>query len=153
MVAAGEIGEPRLVTGSYLQDWLLRDTDWSWRLVPEQAGELRAVADIGSHWLDLARFVTGKDVVEVMADLHTFVPVRRRPAGPVETFARTASPSERVDVRMCSDDAASITLCFAGGARGLVPSPAPTRAGASRTTSPSSAWSGWTSWPTPPTMR
>ena len=120
LVAAGEIGEPRLVTGSYLQDWLLRDTDWSWRLVPEQAGELRAVADIGSHWLDLARFLTGQDVAEVIADLHTFVPVRRRPAGPVETFASAASHSERVNVPMHGDDAASIMLRFAGGARGLV---------------------------------
>jgi predicted dehydrogenase len=120
LVAAGEIGDPRLVTGSYLQDWLLRDTDWSWRLDPEQAGELRSVADIGSHWLDLVRFVTGQDVAEVMADLHTFVPVRRRPAGPVATFASAASDGERVDVPMHSDDAASIMLRFTGGARGLV---------------------------------
>ena len=82
MVRSGEIGEPLFVTGSYLQDWLLLETDWNWRLVSEEAGPLRSVADIGSHWLDLARFVTGKRVVEVMADLHTFVAVRKHPVGP-----------------------------------------------------------------------
>lgn len=118
MVAAGAIGEPRLVTGSYLQDWLLRPTDWNWRLEPEKAGELRAVADIGSHWLDLARFVIGRDVIEVMADLHTLVPVRRHPAGPVESFAAVPTGEDLVEEPMSSDDAAGILLRFDGGSRG-----------------------------------
>ena len=96
MVQSGEVGEPRLITGSYLQDWLLLETDWNWRLVGEEAGALRAVADIGSHWLDLARYITGKDVVEVMADLHTFVETRRHPAGPVETFAAGGGDEELI---------------------------------------------------------
>ena len=58
-VQAGELGEVWNVHGGYLQDWLLLPTDWNWRLEPEQGGELRAVADIGSHWLDLVQFVTG----------------------------------------------------------------------------------------------
>jgi len=121
MVRAGEMGEPRLVSGGYLQDWLLLPTDWNWRLDPAEAGELRAVADIGSHWLDLARFVTGRRVERVCADLHTLVPVRRRPTGPVETFAGPGGDDvERVEVRMTSDDAAGILLRFEGGARGLV---------------------------------
>jgi predicted dehydrogenase len=120
MVRDGQIGAPRFVTGGYLQDWLLLPTDWNWRLQPEQAGDLRAVADIGSHWLDLARFVTGQRVVEVMAELHTFVPVRRHPAGPVETFAVTTDDGDLVEEEMTSDDAASIMLRFEDGARGLV---------------------------------
>ncbi len=120
MVAAGEIGEPRLITGSYHQDWLLRDTDWNWRLQPEEAGRLRAVADIGSHWLDLTRFVSGRRIVEVMADLHTLVPVRRHPAGPVETFASVSDTDDLVEVNMTSDDAAGILLRYEGGARGAV---------------------------------
>ena len=120
MVMAGEIGDPRFITGSYLQDWLLMDTDWNWRLVPEQAGGLRAVADIGSHWLDLAQFISGKKVTSVMADLHTFVTVRRHPEGPVETFATEAGDHELIEERMESDDAASIMLEFEDGARGLV---------------------------------
>jgi predicted dehydrogenase len=120
MVRAGDIGEPRFVTGSYLQDWLLLETDWNWRLVPEEAGALRSVADIGSHWLDLARFITGKRVVEVMADLHTFVPVRRHPAGPVETFAASTGGEELIEEAMSSDDGAGILLRFEDGARGTV---------------------------------
>ncbi|MET0831931.1 MAG: Gfo/Idh/MocA family oxidoreductase [Acidimicrobiia bacterium] len=124
MVAGGEIGAPRFVSGAYLQDWLLLPTDWNWRLEPQRAGELRAVADIGSHWLDLARFITGKRVVEVMADLHTLVPVRRHPAGPVESFAGPVDGSDDVgdliEETMSSDDAASIMLRFEDGARGVV---------------------------------
>ena len=120
MVRGGEIGAPRFVTGSYLQDWLLKDTDWNWRLVPEEAGGLRAIADIGSHWLDLARFITGKRVVEVMADLHTFVPIRRHPAAPVETFASAGENDDLVEEEMSSDDAAGILLRFEDGTRGTV---------------------------------
>jgi len=121
VVASGAVGEPRLVTGSYLQDWLLEPTDWNWRLEPETAGPLRATADIGSHWLDLARFVTGRRVLATMADLHTTVPVRRRPPGPVESFA-AAAPSDAglVDVEVTSDDAAGVLLRLEGGVRGTL---------------------------------
>ncbi len=118
MVKAGDIGAPRLVTGSYLQDWLLLPTDWNWRLVPEDAGTLRAVADIGSHWLDLARFISGKRVTHVMADLHTFVPVRTHPAGPVETFAEVGADVDLIEEPMSSDDGAGILLRFEDGTRG-----------------------------------
>ena len=120
MVSAGEIGEPRLITGSYHQDWLLLDTDWNWRLQPEEAGGLRAVADIGSHWLDLTRFISGRRVVEVMADLHTLVPIRRHPSGPVETFSTVSGDEDLIEEKMTSDDAAGILLRFEGGARGAV---------------------------------
>lgn len=120
MVLAGEIGTPRLVTGSYHQDWLLRETDWNWRLQPEEAGELRAVADIGSHWLDLSRFISGKRVTEVMADLHTLVSVRRHPPGPVETFAAAGDVDELISEEMTSDDAAGILLRYEDGTRGAV---------------------------------
>ena len=125
MVAAGQIGAPRFVTGSYLQDWLLLDTDWNWRLIPQEAGDLRSVADIGSHWLDLSRFITGRKVVEVMAELHTFVPFRRHPPGPVETFAAAKRNELEVEAgmveeEMTSDDGASILLRYEDGTRGVV---------------------------------
>ena len=119
MITSNEIGEPRLVTGSYLQDWLLLPRDWNWRLIPEQAGALRAVADIGSHWLDLARFITGRRVIEVMADLHTLVKVRHHPAGSVETFA-LASEEDLIEEEITSDDACGILLRFEDGVRGAV---------------------------------
>jgi predicted dehydrogenase len=121
MVRNGSLGEPRYVSGGYHQDWLLLDTDWNWRLVGERQGRLRAVADIGSHWIDLVCFVTGRRVVEVLADLHTFVPERNHPLGEVGTFAGqgVAADVERVREPMTSDDAAGILLRFEGGLRGL----------------------------------
>ncbi len=120
MIAAGDIGQSRFVTGRYFQDWLLRDTDWNWRLIPSEGGTLRSVADIGSHWLDLVRFVTGTRIVEVMAELHTFVPTRSHPEGPVETFAADSHEGDVVSESMVSDDAASILLRFEDGAKGVV---------------------------------
>jgi predicted dehydrogenase len=120
MVAAGDIGEPRFITGSYHQDWLLLETDWNWRLQPDEAGELRAVADIGSHWLDLTSFISGKRIVEVIADLHTLVPLRRHPVGPVETFSLADDTAELIEEEMSSDDAAGMLLRYEDGAKGAV---------------------------------
>jgi predicted dehydrogenase len=118
-VAAGDLGEIRLVTGRYFQDWLLLESDWNWRLQPERGGALRAVGDIGSHWLDLMTFVTGQHVVEVMADLATFIETRREPTGPVETFSTDRS-AETVERHIATEDAAAILLHFENGARGAV---------------------------------
>lgn len=120
MVQAGEIGSPRLVSGAYLQDWLFHDDDWNWRLSGDEGGDLRSVADIGSHWFDLAEFTTGRRVVEVCADLHTFIPVRRRPVGERETFASAAGGDEMVEVEVTSDDAAGVLVRFDDGTRGAV---------------------------------
>ena len=121
MVRAGELGEPRYVTGSYHQDWLLEETDWNWRLVAGRQGSLRAVADIGSHWIDLVGFVSGRRVTEVLADLHTFVPERDHPLVEVGTFAGAgvADDVERVREPMSSDDAAGLLLRLEGGMRGV----------------------------------
>jgi predicted dehydrogenase len=116
-VRRGELGDVWNVHGGYLQDWLLFPTDWNWRLEPGKGGELRAVADIGSHWLDLVQFVTGLEVEQVFADLATTIPVRRRPIAQVETFA-AAGDVERVDVEMSSEDLGHILVRFRGGGRG-----------------------------------
>ena len=118
MVEAGELGEPRLVTGHYHQDWLARETDWNWRLEAEAGGSLRAVGDIGTHWLDLTSFITGLRPSAVFADLATFIPVRRRPTGPVETFARAEGATEAVPI--ATEDAGLILLRYPNGARGAV---------------------------------
>lgn len=117
LVAAGRVGEVWSVHGGYLQDWLLFPTDWNWRLEPDKGGQLRAVADIGSHWLDLVQFVVGRRVTEVFADFATTIPVRQRPAGEVETFAAVGDV-ERVDTPMETEDLAHLLLRFDGGARG-----------------------------------
>jgi predicted dehydrogenase len=118
-VAAGEVGDVRLVTGHYHQDWLLLQTDWNWRLQPDRGGALRAVGDIGSHWLDLMTYITGRHVTAVMADLATFIQTRAEPTGPVETFS-TERAAETVEREIATEDAATILLRFEGGARGVV---------------------------------
>jgi predicted dehydrogenase len=117
LIGDGALGELWNVHGGYLQDWLLLPTDWNWRLEPEKGGGLRAVADIGSHWLDLVQFVTGMRVHSLLADLATAIPVRQRPAGEVETFAGTADV-EREETEMTTEDLAHILLRFDAGARG-----------------------------------
>ena len=119
LIADGGLGEVRLVTGRYFQDWLLLESDWNWRLQPDRGGALRAVGDIGSHWLDLMTFLTGQHVSEVMADLSTFIGTRLEPTGPVETFS-TARAAETLEREISTEDTASILLRFDGGARGAV---------------------------------
>jgi predicted dehydrogenase len=119
LVTSGAIGEVRLVSGHYFQDWLLLDTDWNWRLEPQLGGALRAVGDIGSHWLDLIAFTTGLRITEVMADLATFIPTRQQPAGPVQSFS-TERSADTVDREIGTEDTAVILLRFENGARGTV---------------------------------
>jgi predicted dehydrogenase len=116
-VRAGELGELWNVHGGYLQDWLALSTDWNWRLEPERGGALRAVADIGSHWLDLVQFVTGRRIVQVFADLATVLPVRHRPIGEVQTFA-SGGDVAREEMSVSSEDLGHILLRLDNGARG-----------------------------------
>jgi predicted dehydrogenase len=118
-VRAGEVGDVWAVHGGYLQDWLARPSDWNWRLEVAKAGPLRAVGDIGSHWLDTAQFVTGLRVVEVLADLATVHSTRHRPTGEVETFAGlVASDAPTEEVTVDTEDVAHLLLRFENGARG-----------------------------------
>jgi len=119
LIREGGLGEVRLVTGRYFQDWLLRDTDWNWRLERARGGALRAVGDIGSHWLDLMSFLTGLRVEAVFADLATFIPVRHKPVGSVLTFS-TEHAAETTPVEIDTEDVATILIRFEGGARGSV---------------------------------
>ena len=117
LVKQGLIGEPRLVHGSFLQDWLFYPTDWNWRLEPEVGGEVRVVADIGTHWLDLVSWITGRKVKAVCADLATVIPVRKRPRGRVQTFQQSVGESE--DFQVTTDDYASILLRLEGNVHGV----------------------------------
>ena len=122
LVRRGEIGDVLHLHGSYLQDWLLFPTDFNWRVLAEEGGALRAVGDIGTHWLDLITFVSGLEIEAVMADLRTVHPVRQCPVGgSVETFAGTrgARPRELRPVAVTTDDYGSVLLRFRGGARGV----------------------------------
>jgi predicted dehydrogenase len=118
-VRAGAFGKVHHVVGSYVQDWLLLDTDYNWRVLAAEGGELRAVADIGTHWLDLVHAITGLEAEAVCSDLHTVHPVRRRPKGEVETYSgKLAKEDDLVPVDVTTEDYGAILIRFKGGARG-----------------------------------
>lgn len=118
MVQNGELGDIRFITGHCHQDWLAKPTDWNWRLVAEEGGELRSVSDIGTHWIDLTSFVSGLKVEAVMADLTTFIPERQKPTGPVETFSSASGATETVTIN--TDDAAMVMLRYNNGGKGVM---------------------------------
>jgi predicted dehydrogenase len=117
-VARGELGDIIHVNGSYMQDWLFKDTDYNLRLLPREGGNLRAVADIGTHWLDTMSFILDTAVTSVFADLGTFHKTRRRPLGEVQTFSRAEAKARYAKYRVATEDFASVLLRFSNGARG-----------------------------------
>lgn len=116
LVVSGELGDLRLVHGMYLQDWLASSSDYNWRVEPALAGRSRAVSDIGSHWFDTTEWISGLRVTEVFADLATFLPTRDRPRVDTAAFSTPTGISDPVTI--ASEDAATILVRFAGGARG-----------------------------------
>ncbi len=121
IVARGDLGEVYSICGSYVQDWLLYPTDYNWRVLASEGGELRVVADIGTHWLDLLQAITGLEVEAVCADLRTVHPVRQRPKGEVETFKGKEEKSvgtEPIDIT--TEDYGCAMLRFKGGAHGCL---------------------------------
>ncbi|MHB8953823.1 MAG: Gfo/Idh/MocA family protein [Pirellulaceae bacterium] len=120
-VRTGQLGRLFHVTGSYVQDWLFHDRDFNWRVLAGEGGALRAVADIGTHWLDLMHAITGLEVEAVCADLSTVYPVRHRPTGVVETFSgKEAAPAATEPVAVDTEDYGCVMLRFRGGACGCM---------------------------------
>ncbi len=116
-VRRGDFGEVRAFMGSFLQDWLFYETDYSWRLDASVAGDVNVMADLGSHWCDLVQFITGRTIVEVMSELHTCIPKRKRPKGGSLSFGG-GSAGDLEDVEVKLDDFASLFLRLDNGARG-----------------------------------
>ena len=117
-IARGDLGTPHFLVGYYLQDWLLKDTDYSWRLEPDKGGASSALGDIGSHWCDLAQHISGLRITHVLGDITTVVPKRKRPKGSREAFA-AAGKDEAVEiVDIAVEDLASVLLKFDNGAKG-----------------------------------
>ena len=120
MREAGEFGEILVVQGTYSQDWMLFQTDWNWRVEPAAGGVSRVMADIGSHFFDMAEHVTGLRVSAVCSDLQTFWPTRKRPASGGETFSGTSGASgETIDMAVTTEDFGS-TIFRMGRARGAM---------------------------------
>jgi predicted dehydrogenase len=116
-IARGDIGRPHFVHGHYLQDWLLKDTDYSWRLDPAKGGASSALGDIGSHWCDLAQHLTGHSITHVLGDITTVVPTRKKPRGSREAFQTVAAGSTDA-VAIEVEDLASVLVRFDNGAKG-----------------------------------
>lgn len=120
-IASGAIGRILSVTGSYVQDWLLYPDDYNWRVEADGGTNLRAVADIGTHWMDLAQYLVGDPIESVNADLATFHPRRLKPTGPTDTFTGSAGDAGRRETReveITTDDHAAVLLRFDSGIRG-----------------------------------
>jgi predicted dehydrogenase len=119
MIQRGALGDIFSIQGSYVQDWLLYPTDYNWRVLGDEGGKLRAVADIGTHWLDLLQSITGLSVEAVFADLKTVHPTRQRPIGEVATFSGKVEQIEATEsIRIDTEDFGGVLLRFEGGAHG-----------------------------------
>jgi predicted dehydrogenase len=119
MIAAGELGPLHFVHGSYLQDWLIEPTDFSWRLEPDKGGASSAIGDIGTHWGDLVQHVTGHRITQVLADLTTVVSTRLKPRQATEAFTGSGT-SQREPVAITSEDLATVLVRFDNGMKGCV---------------------------------
>jgi predicted dehydrogenase len=106
-----------MVSGTYFQDWLCREVDWSWRLLSSESGASNITADLGSHWFDLVQFATGLKVTRVFGDLATLIPVRRRPKRQVLAFEKVDQvESEEVKVEL--EDYSAVLFRLSNGAPG-----------------------------------
>ena len=118
---SGELGEILVVQGTYFQDWLLYDTDWNWRVDSTAGGPSRAMADIGSHWFDMAEHVTGLRVTSLCADLQTFHHTRKKPKLALETFANKLLGSDDfVETAVDSEDFGAVLFHMGSRTRGSV---------------------------------
>lgn len=118
VIARGHLGRLHFLHGHYLQDWLIKDTDYSWRLEPDKVGLSLALGDIGSHWCDLAQHVSGLRITHVLGDLTTVVPTRQKPRGSRETFQTAGGNDEFDAVDITVEDLASVLVRFDNGAKG-----------------------------------
>jgi predicted dehydrogenase len=119
MREAGDLGEILVVQGTYSQDWLLYDTDWNWRIDSKDNGPSRCMADIGSHFCDMAEHVTGLHITSLCADLQTFHKTRKRPKGSIETFAgKTLKPEDYTEAPIDTEDFGAVLFRMGDRTRG-----------------------------------
>ncbi|PWW08167.1 Gfo/Idh/MocA family protein [Mangrovibacter plantisponsor] len=118
MLRDGQIGRLFSAQGSYLQDWMLEETDYNWRVEADKGGPSRAVADIGSHWCDTIQFVTGRKIVAVMADLGTVWPTRKASLAGHSTFSTAQEEQHYEDKKVTTEDLGFILFRFDDGSKG-----------------------------------
>jgi predicted dehydrogenase len=118
MVQRGDLGQIIQIQGHFFQDWLLKETDYNWRLLASEGGKLRAVGDIGTHWIDTVSFILGTRAKSVFAHLETFHKTRKRPRAEVKTFAR-AEGADLVSYKVDTEDFGSLLLKFGKAKHGF----------------------------------
>ena len=119
MVENGDLGEILIAQGTYSQDWLLYDTDYNWRLEAKENGPLRAMGDIGSHWMDMVQHLTGLKITALCADLAIFHSTRKKPKFAVETFTgKKLSPEDYNSIAIDTDDFGAVLFRLGKRARG-----------------------------------
>src|SRR5271157_2642242 len=121
MREAGDLGQVLIAQGTYFQDWLLYETDWNWRVDAKVGGPSRCMADIGSHWFDMAEHVTGLRLTSLCADLQTFHPTRKQPKHSVETFAnKLRGPEDYIETVVDTEDFGAVLFRMGARTRGSV---------------------------------
>ena len=119
-VRTGATGALHLLHGHYLQDWLLHPEDDNWRVEPDLGGASRAFADIGSHWCDLAEFVSGHRITRLSARTTTAVPERAKAERAAFSAADTDGNGDAPRRSVSTEDAAVMQFETDGGAFGTV---------------------------------
>src|SRR6201993_3790260 len=118
---AGELGEILVVQGTYSQDLLFYDTERNWRVDAKAAGASRCMADIGSHFFDMAEHVTGLRVTALCADLQTFHAMRKQPKHSVETFAnKLMGPEDYIETPVDTEDFGAVVFRMGARTRGAM---------------------------------
>jgi predicted dehydrogenase len=119
MTAKNDIGQLFFLHGRYMQDWMADDRVYSWRLDPEKAGPSSALADIGSHWCDLAQHLSGLKIVAVLAEMTTVIKTRYASVVPQEAFSgKEVKAVNPVEIGV--EDLASVLLRFDNGVKGCL---------------------------------
>jgi len=119
MVEDGDLGDILIVQGTYSQDWLLYNTDFNWRIESKDNGPSRTVADVGSHFCDMAEHITGLRIRDVCADLQTFHKTRLKPKGQIEAFAgKTLSADDYTPFDVDTEDFGAVVFRMGDRARG-----------------------------------
>jgi predicted dehydrogenase len=119
MVHRGDLGQIISVQGHFFQDWLLKNTDYNWRLLAKEGGKLRAVGDIGTHWIDAVSFILGAKATDVFAHLETFHKTRYRPKGEVQTFAKV-DPATMEPYKCDTEDLGTVLMKYGKAKHGFV---------------------------------
>ena len=120
LIRSGRFGRPLLIHGSYLQEFHALPAPYDWRYDPSLSGSMRAVTEIGSHWIDTAQYVSGRNVTDVSASFGRFFPERVVRNGMMEAADGERETGTGDVLHVASEDAACVTFRYEDGAIGNV---------------------------------